>query len=161
MGIKDVLKKVSKRVEKSVGAEEPEEELNEENPFGDEKLPEEEEPFSGKGPAGKGEDFPPFEEEEETPKTKKGKPPLDEEEFAEEEETPKSSTSGTGDIKAQLDMLKSKLDVVEIHLQNIESKEDMHKFEADRYVQYLTFLNEKLDHLERELSEIERLIKRK
>ncbi len=162
MGLKDIFKKVTKRVEESVGGEESlEEEFPEEGLGAEEQATpgEEEEQFSetefGKEPEfkptkGEKEKTPIFEEEEAPEKLES----LEEESF----ETPK--TAQAGDLKAQLDALKSKLDLVETHLQNIENKEEMHKLEADRYIQYLTFMNEKLDHLERELSEIERLIKR-
>lgn len=162
MGIRDVFKKVTKRVKKSVDdVESGEGENVAEDLFGagaqgaEEPFPPEEE-FEKELPSKKEEDFPPFEEEEEKPK--KGNAARKEEE---PEESFSSPAQSQGDLKSQIDIIRSKLDLLETHLHSIESKEDMRKFEGDRYVQYLTFINEKLDHLERELVEVERLIKKK
>ncbi|HIJ98928.1 TPA: hypothetical protein H1005_03205 [archaeon] len=153
MGIRDIFKKRLKKVKDSV---EGEEEFPAGEIFGEETkaegggFPEDE--FGKELGAEK-------EEEEKFPEFEEAKPKKEKE--AEEEIEEEKPAPGGEELKAQLDVVRSKLDLVETHLQNIESKEEMHKFESDRYIQYLTFINEKLDHLERELAEIERLIKRR
>ena len=64
-------------------------------------------------------------------------------------------------IKTELDKIKQKLDLLTAHIEKIETQEDLQKTEADRFIQYLTLINEKLDTIAREHSEIERLIQKK
>lgn len=142
MAIRDLFKKLTGRVKESITGEpgeELEEELGEELGAGAEEAPEEE-LFKKEAPTGKA-------APEEKP----------EEEFEEaHEEKPEA-----GDLRGQLEGIKNKLDLVDAHLKTIESKEDLFKIETERYMQYFTFISEKIDHLERELAEVERLIKKK
>lgn len=62
-------------------------------------------------------------------------------------------------ISTELATIRTKIDLLESHLQNIESKEALYKSEADRYMQYLTYISDKLDNLAREHAELERLIR--
>ena len=71
---------------------------------------------------------------------------------------PAQPAEDTSEIRTQLASIKSKLEVLEAHLETIESKGEMQRTEVERFMQYLSFLNEKLDHLEQEHSEIERLL---
>ena len=136
MAIKDLFKKVTKRVAESVTGE------KEEEPFTED--------FDKELETGTGEDL--FKEAEETSKK--------EPEFEEELEE-KPSAVPTEDLRSELEKIQNKLDLVDAHLKTIESKEDIFKIEAERYMQYFSFISEKIDHLERELAEVERLLKKK
>jgi len=60
---------------------------------------------------------------------------------------------------ASINAITNKLELLEMHLEKIESRQEVEKSDSDRIVQYLTLISEKLDHLERENAELERLIK--
>ena len=62
-------------------------------------------------------------------------------------------------IKQDLELIKSKLEQLESHLKNIESQEVYQKGDIQNYLQYLTFINDKIDQLEQEHAELERLMK--
>ncbi|HIJ97747.1 TPA: hypothetical protein H1012_04260 [archaeon] len=135
MAIKDLFKKVTKRVAESVTGE------KEEEPFTED--------FDKELETGTEEDL--FKESEEE---KPSKQP----EFAEELEEKRAPTEN---LRGELEKIQNKLDLVDAHLKTIESKEDIFKIEAERYMQYFSFISEKIDHLERELAEVERLLKKK
>ncbi|HIK01826.1 TPA: hypothetical protein H1008_01810 [archaeon] len=78
---------------------------------------------------------------------------------APQEQKVSSAPHDSGKISAELATIKTKIDLLESHLQNIESKEALYKSEADRYMQYLTYISDKLDNLAREHAELERLIR--
>ncbi len=143
MGILDIFKKIISRATSGEVGEEPfEEEIGPELAEEKEEFPKEE---GLEGAFGK----------EEMPEEKEG--PLPEEKIEEPEEKEESTTG----LREQLEVIKNKLELVDAHLKTIESKEDIYKIEADRYMQYLTFISEKIDHLERDLTEVERLIKKR
>ena len=139
MAIKDLFKKVTKRVAESVTGE------KEEEPFTED--------FDKELETGTEEDL--FKEAEEEKFPKKEEPA-----FGEELEE-KPPTVPTEDLRGELEKIQNKLDLVNAHLKTIESKEDIFKIEAERYMQYFSFISEKIDHLERELAEVARLMKKK
>jgi len=139
MAIKDLFKKVTKRVAESVTGE------KEEEPFTED--------FDKELETGTEEDL--FKEAEEEKFPKKEEPA-----FGEELEE-KPPTVPTEDLRGELEKIQNKLDLVDAHLKTIESKEDIFKIEAERYMQYFSFISEKIDHLERELAEVARLMKKK
>lgn len=99
--------------------------------------------------------------EETEPETAEKEEKIDkdfEEEFK-EHETPSPTVSG--DISSQFEIVKGKLDLIDAHIKSIESKEDTFRAESERLVQYFNFISEKIDHLERELAEVERLVKKR
>jgi len=79
----------------------------------------------------------------------------------EPEEEPPASSDAVDAMKTELDSIRNKLEALDVHISTIESKAEYQKTEAERYMQYLTLINEKLDHLEQEHSEIERLVQKK
>lgn len=62
------------------------------------------------------------------------------------------------DISRSLQNLGERLRFLESKLDQTQSKLDLQKTEFDRCIQFLSLINEKIDHLEREHSELERLI---
>lgn len=66
-----------------------------------------------------------------------------------------------GQLQNSLENIKNKLDMLETHLETIDSKAAYQKTEEERLMQYLTMINEKLDHLEQEHSALESLLKPK
>ncbi|MDP6704579.1 MAG: hypothetical protein QF775_03780 [archaeon] len=88
-------------------------------------------------------------------------PSLESQKEASLPQTPQSSTTpqDSEKIETELATIRTKIDLLESHLQNIESKEALYKSEADRYMQYLTYISDKLDNLAREHTEIERLVR--
>lgn len=87
-----------------------------------------------------------------------------EKETAEEEPEPEYTQRvevNFEDVRNELKNIKSKLDLIETHIENLELKDTVHRGEADRYIQYLSYINEKIDHLEAEHSEIERLMQKR
>ncbi len=100
-----------------------------------------------------------FLEETEPAAEKEEKP---EEEFETEfKEHEPAVSSPSADFASQFEIIKGKLDLIDAHLKSMEAKEEIFKSEADRLVQYFNFISEKIDHLERELAEVERLVKKR
>lgn len=158
MGIFDIFKKIIGRV---TGSEEEEEEFG--TGLGEEELGalgEETEGKKEEEELGLEKEHEP-EEKEELAGIKKEVDKEEVEEAEEEVEEEKPATGGIGGLQEQLETIKSKLDLVDAHLKNLEGREDVHKIESDRYIQYLTFISEKLDHLERELGEVERIVRKR
>lgn len=160
MGIRDIFKKVKARV---TGEEKLEESL--ESEFGaDEKTEEEfgEEPLKGEEELAGGEEEPLEESPEKELFGKSHKAKFEPEEEAEEEKPARreSASLDLDTLKIQIENIKAKLELIETHLKNIESKEEFHKFESDRYLQYMSLINEKMDNLEQELKDALKLMKR-
>ncbi len=147
MGIKDIARKVLKR-----GSE------SEEDPFSglDEEFEEE---LSGPSPIPK---------EESSEKTKR---PVEEKQLKEPEALKKEKEDSfekpvqerknmepKEDLSQSLRNLGERLEIIETKLDQIQSKEDLQKTESDRVVQYLSLINQKVDNLEKEHSELERLV---
>ncbi|MFO7872163.1 MAG: hypothetical protein R6U26_00800 [Candidatus Undinarchaeales archaeon] len=144
MGIRDIAKKVLKRTSDE-----------EEDPFSD--LDDDfEEDLSGPNPVPKEE------------ASKKANPPAEKKlkepnEFKEKEESfekpsSKEAPEPKEDLSRSLRNLGERLQILETKLDQIQSKEDLQKTESDRVVQYLSLINQKLDNLEKEHSELERLV---
>ena len=62
-------------------------------------------------------------------------------------------------ILPTLEVIKANIETVEARIESLESKTQYQHSETERYMQYLSTLNEKLDHLQEEQIEIERLLK--
>lgn len=73
-----------------------------------------------------------------------------------------SSVSGndTQKILSAIEGLKVKIDTLTTRFDTLESKVSYQKSETERYMQYLSYLNEKLDHIQEEQMELERLLKK-
>lgn len=138
MVIRELIHKVTGRLKKITGGEPELEELEKEPKL---DLDLETEEFDEPGPPPE-----PIPEPEPEPEPK---------------EEPEPSDVDMESIKNSLENIKGKLELLETHLETLESKDEYHRAEADRFIQYLTFINEKLDHLEREHAEIERLVQQR
>lgn len=163
MGIKNIVKGLTKKVKKTIGVGE---DLDLDEDFKtDLKLEEVEESTDFKDDLGEAPAEEPLGLE---PLTSAPKPESPHEEKLEPTALPSAAepllqeqpSQETETITSELQTIKNKLETLETHLETLESQGSYQKVESERYIQYLTIISEKLDHLEKEYSELERLLKK-
>jgi len=165
--IKDMFKKAMAQAKHLAGKDEDEFDDFEDEGFGEEPgLDEEKAPGEDLGGFGAAPPAAPEAGLGEKPKEPAG---LDDEEHEEEHKpepeptpappAPTPSFEGVERLMGELDTIRSKLDLLQSHLQNIESREELAHTETQQFLQQLSFITQKLDNLEQEHSELERLIK--
>ena len=64
-------------------------------------------------------------------------------------------------IKNELANIKSKLELLQTELETLESGEKYNREASERYMQYLSYINQKLDILEKEHEELEKHLRRR
>jgi len=68
-------------------------------------------------------------------------------------------SDGIERLSAEIGTIRSKLDLLENHLQNMESREELAHSESQQFLQQLSFITQKLDTLEQEHAQLEQLIR--
>jgi len=173
MGILSIFKKVIGSIKDTIHGGRGEEDFGLEEDFGD--VPEHEEepeamPEDLSEPASESEEeliAPELEDESELETPEEHEElgtPEEPDKFKEPEEAPPAppaSSAGTEKILSAIKKAASKLEVLDARMSSLESKGSYQRSETERYMQYLSHLNEKLDHLQEEQMELERLLKSK
>jgi|ETN02SMinimDraft_2_1059926.scaffolds.fasta_scaffold141725_1 hypothetical protein len=156
MGIKSIFKKITGGVKESITGE-----ASSEDEFGLSEFEDTPTETPTEEPSA---DMPELAPElrDEEPETITAEPePEPEAEPQPEPELLESAPPDDQKVLDAIDNLKLKMDVVTAKFDSLEAKTAYQRSETERYMQQMSYLNEKLDHIQEEQMEIERLLKSK